>query len=69
MGTFLAIIECAPDRNIVNVRVSDSSHLGFLDGRNASLWVKDENRHVGFASQTINGSAKRSLRFLQRDCF
>ena len=45
--TYLTIIERAFYGDIVHVRVSYCSHLGFLDGGNAAFGVKDEDGNIG----------------------
>ena len=54
--TYLTVIERALNSKVVNVRISDSSHLGFLDGRDPSLGVEDENRDIRLVTETIDGS-------------
>lgn len=36
---YLTVVECTPDGKVVDVRVGDGSHLGFLDRGNATFRV------------------------------
>lgn len=39
----LAVVECALDGEVMDVGVEDGGHLGFLDGGDTALRVKDED--------------------------
>jgi len=54
--TYLAVVECAVDSQIVNVGVEDSGHLRFLDRADLALRVHDEDRDILLPAQTIDGS-------------
>jgi hypothetical protein len=55
--TYLAVVKSRFDSEIVNICICDGSHLRFLDRRNATFWVKDEDRDIGLIPQTIDGGA------------
>lgn len=48
LATYLAIVKGSLDGEIMHVCICDSGHLGLLDGRDAALWMKDEDGDVGF---------------------
>ena len=54
--TYLAVVECAVDGQVVYVGVKDSSHLSFLDGADLALRVHNEDGNILLSAQTIDGS-------------
>lgn len=56
MLTYLAVVECAVDGQVVHVGVKDSGHLSFLNRADLAFRVHDEDRHILLSAQTIDGS-------------
>lgn len=54
----LAVIESCLDSDIVNVRVRNSRHLGFLNWGNTALGVENEDGNIGFAPEAIDGGTE-----------
>lgn len=55
--TDLTVVEGADNGYVVHVIVENCSHLGFLDGRNATLGVEYEDGNIGFVAKSIYGRA------------
>ena len=55
--TYLTVIEGTLHGKIVHVRVRDSGHLSFLDGRHAAFRVQDENRDICLVPEAVNRCA------------
>lgn len=53
--TYLAVVKCASDSQVVDILVQDGGHLGLLDGAHATLGVEDEDGDILLASQTVDG--------------
>ena len=51
--TYLTIVECTFDCNVVDIGVCHCSHLCLLDRRNTTFRVKNEDGDVGFVSETV----------------
>lgn len=56
-NAYLAVVKRSLHRHIVHVFVQDGCHLSFLDGADATFWMKDEDADVGFGAQACDGSA------------
>ena len=56
MSTYLTIVECTLNRNVVDIGVRHCCHLCFLDRRNATFGVKDKDGDIGFIAETVNRS-------------
>ena len=54
VNSYLTIIECAFNRQIVDICIQDSGHLVLLTGTYTTFWVHDKYRHIFLASETIN---------------
>ena len=53
---YLAVIKSAIDGKVMHIGVGNGSHLRFLNGRDTTLGVKDEDRDVGLVTETVDGS-------------
>ncbi len=51
---YLTIVECAPDRQIVDIGIQNSGHLVFLTGADTAFRMQDEYWHIFFATETMN---------------
>jgi hypothetical protein len=58
--THLTIIKGAVNGNAVDVLIRDRGHLCFLDRRDSTVGVEDEDGDVLFASETVNGGAREA---------
>ncbi len=52
----LAVVEGPADGEIEDVGIGDGRHLQFLDGRDAAMWMKDEDVDILLATHPVNGS-------------
>jgi hypothetical protein len=55
-GTYLAIVECALNSQVVHIGIQDSSHLSLLNWANSALWMKDEDGNILLAAETVDSS-------------
>ncbi len=56
-GTHLAIIKSPIHGDTVNILIRHSCHLSFLDWRDTTVWVEDEDGDVLFTTKTVDGGA------------
>ena len=54
--TYLAVVKCAVNSQVVNVGVEDRGHLRFLNRADLALRVHDEDRDILLSTQTVNSS-------------
>ena len=50
----LRIIKTAIHRDRMNIGRARTGHLPLLQRRHPALWIKNENRRIGFAQQPMN---------------
>lgn len=58
--THLAVIKSTFDGDVVDISIGDRGHLRFLNGRDTTFWVEDEDRYIGFVSESVDGSTNGS---------
>jgi hypothetical protein len=54
--TYLAIVECTFDCNVVDIGVRHCCHLCLLDRRNTTFRVKNKDGDIGFVSEPVDRS-------------
>ena len=61
MITYLAIVECTFDCNVVDIGIRHCCHLCLLDRRNTTFGVKNKDGNIGFVAEAVNRSTFLSI--------